>query len=460
MLLKKKEPIEASHIVVTLKPFKGIPSETYLKFIYGALLAVLLFCFLVLPGIKNYGSKLIVSSSPAGAAVYLSGKRLGTTPLKVFVKAGAYELTVKHPYFLPQSADIAVKGRRIFSLFFPKRLKIQNNLELANLHGMLQNAYEEAADWFAVPEEKGFPRPQRLYEAAKAITQIWEDLQESDKTLISRWAEDLLPLAVDAASFQETAAVWELLRKKGLPLSLQQTIPRQQSENFPSFEQALETWAGAPEADDPPTLNGADQAGLTIGGLAFRYARAGSFTMGDYANFNRNSAYDTFPRRLNISGFYYLEQPLSERAFAAFLSRSNLPDRAPYQRNLSNGAARYVSHSEAKAFCNYLTNLLAANNLPYTARLPYEAEWEFLAKQDLIDIDGFEWMEEAYYRYSPAFYSDKPSFYTLFSPSRRAVRGYSAATGPLPVWQRAFQEASWQTPYLGFRAVLVPIKQN
>ena len=117
--VQSEEDIEK--LTARLPMIGGIPPERYMPIAVAVFLFVLFGIVLVVPGLTKYGTRLTVRTAPSGASVYLDERRLGPAPVKVFVPAGDYQLTVRFPGLAEYREPISLSGRRIGSALFPLR---------------------------------------------------------------------------------------------------------------------------------------------------------------------------------------------------------------------------------------------------------------------------------------------------------------------------------------------------
>ncbi len=116
---------EIEDLKVKLLAIGKVPPERYAPIVLFTVVGLFLLAGLVLPGIRNYGSRLTVTSAPLGASVYIGDRRVGTTPVETFVSAGDHTLSVRFPGFEEYTDKLTVSGRLVGSLFFPRREHVE-----------------------------------------------------------------------------------------------------------------------------------------------------------------------------------------------------------------------------------------------------------------------------------------------------------------------------------------------
>ncbi|MBN2049552.1 MAG: SUMF1/EgtB/PvdO family nonheme iron enzyme, partial [Spirochaetales bacterium] len=239
---------------------------------------------------------------------------------------------------------------------------------------------------------------------------------------------------------------------------------------------------------------------VTLQGNSFIGVRGGSFLLGG------DSAAE-YPVKVEVPDLYVLDREVTREMYRRFLEknpawRKNALDTLlkealvteDYLKDLELAGeidlpVRYVSFHAAKAYCAWLQEELPESYSGWTVRLPYEAEWEWLALRDdrnegiflstgitgpqavqnrapsslgTYDLSGnlWEWCENWFY---PAGYTVENGYrkiedsYKFETGAEKAVRGGSWANRreEVTIRSRGSQPADWCTPFIGFRPVLV-----
>ncbi|MDA3950186.1 MAG: SUMF1/EgtB/PvdO family nonheme iron enzyme [Spirochaeta sp.] len=138
---------EIDELTVTLSPVFGVPPERYVPGLFAAAIVVALFFLFVFPGLRSYGTEMTVNSAPAGGSVYLDGTRIGSAPLTVFVPSGRYDVEVRFPGLRPFAAEVELGGRRIGSLFFPRRHTVNAVVGPETVQSELDQLMSEYSAW-------------------------------------------------------------------------------------------------------------------------------------------------------------------------------------------------------------------------------------------------------------------------------------------------------------------------
>lgn len=189
----RKVDLTEQDFSVELKPLLGIKPELYLRILFSALVLLVLFILILLPGLKNYGSLITVNSTPNHAALYIDGKYSGQTPLTLFVPAGKRRFKLEYTGVEKNLQEVEVKGRRLFSRFFPKR----RDLELAAKMIDAQAAAEALEKRFLQLScyhtfEKGTAPPAL---ATEAVQRILTAPPEQARPVLLSTLKRLLPVA-------------------------------------------------------------------------------------------------------------------------------------------------------------------------------------------------------------------------------------------------------------------------
>ncbi|MBN2531475.1 MAG: SUMF1/EgtB/PvdO family nonheme iron enzyme [Spirochaetales bacterium] len=258
------------------------------------------------------------------------------------------------------------------------------------------------------------------------------------------------------------------------------------------------------------TINLEEKKKISVKNTVFIFIPGTTYIMGDTVNLDSSFYPDmeTLPHPVTTESFYISEREVTNRDFLSFVKAN--PSWLPANREkliadelvtgnyLShwNGDSPVdedmekpvtdISYFAAREYCRWLTSFLSGQ-FPgrLSARLPYETEWECIAKYidnrvtaslffsergsgslsntgknandryPVRDIFGsvWEWCDNWYYPVDSAL----SPIDTAFTGSEKVVRGGSWATSKtdnVRSWTRGSQPPSWCTPYLGFRPVL------
>jgi formylglycine-generating enzyme required for sulfatase activity len=271
------------------------------------------------------------------------------------------------------------------------------------------------------------------------------------------------------------------------------------------------------QASQRPVVSGNT---ITVQGIRFTEIPEGVLLQGDGEN---GFASVQLPHPVSVPSFYMSETEVTNRLFRLFLQENS--DWSPDNRAalIRQGLVdeRYleswqdtagdsdsealpvsnVSYHAAQAFCRWLTGKLPPVYSGFSARLPFESEWEWAARGGLVGADyptGRPQEEERFLSsgvtgprpangsprngyglqdmtgnlwewcldwYSPVKYlftsmdaanNDFDSTEALPMGAERVIRGGSWANEQelITVSTRGSQPPEWCTPYLGFRVVL------
>jgi hypothetical protein len=149
---EKQGQAEITEDQVKLQPIKGIRPGVYLTVLYSAIIILILFLLLFLPGIRNPGSVLVVKTDPQGAAIRVDGAYMGTASDKIFVPKGQRTITAAAAGFESQDAVHKIPGRVFASLFFPRRYEVSFTLKTGDPAAAFALAAEDYAAWTFAPE--------------------------------------------------------------------------------------------------------------------------------------------------------------------------------------------------------------------------------------------------------------------------------------------------------------------
>ncbi|MCK5736320.1 MAG: hypothetical protein KAH21_07560, partial [Spirochaetaceae bacterium] len=181
--------IESIH--VKLKPVLGISPRAYVPAIWLLIFILIVFLFLVLPGIKKNGTYLTVWSLPSDSSVIVDGIRLGTSGDKVFVKHGSRNLVVRRAGFKAEKQKIEISGRIFASRLFPLQKQIVITLRPEDGYNHLSAGLRNFAGWAATGPEEG------RYAIPPVLTHTARDLLQTGYQYTDNLPKAALPLSID-----------------------------------------------------------------------------------------------------------------------------------------------------------------------------------------------------------------------------------------------------------------------
>ncbi|NIZ40060.1 PEGA domain-containing protein [Entomospira entomophila] len=453
-----------SDVHVSLQPIAGMKPQLYLKILYATLLAGILFLLLVLPGITRYGSIVHFNSYPERASIYVNGKRIGSTPMQIFLPAGDHEILLTKPFFLEHKETTTIKGRRLFSLFFPRVKEITPAFEIFDIHGLLETSYKEASFAYSASYSDKFPREPFLLHALDDL--IASNQLDTHKNDILRWAIDTWALVSDQQSLEDVIQLWNTLQQYEFPIDINIMTGIRFDPLNPQLGDIISYQQEYIESDYPINLSNNYQtlnsSYLNISGLTFDYQPPVSFLMGD----STHNHIQEFPSTVSLNEFYYTKNLVTQAEFNRVISSStktsdDLSDIIfnRFDKSIQDQPVSYVSLPVAKLFIEQINRELMRLQMPWRARLPLESEWEFLAQSKSINTAYYEWMEEGYYPLKNLLFAKKSTARTVFQPFLQSVRGFDPLADRLAMQQyhpRGAQDPSWQSPFISFRIVLEP----
>ena len=425
--MQKKQP--ETDDIVKLKPIMGIRPGIWLFALYSVILLVLIFLFLVLPGIRNPGAELILITEPQGAALRVDDIYMGTAKDKIFVPKGVHTLSAVLPGYNKETVKAKIPGRLFGSLFFPLRVEVRFTLKTSDPSGAFARAAADFAEWsFAGEPTATWQIPLSLSEGAYRTGQII-DRQNAAQILTA------------AARFTATrAAMRDIIRAKML-LDNQGLSPSPASA-FSSVSGILTFLSENPGS-----------AEWLFGLLPIE--AAAMVKTSDWYKKEAASLAETKPvqrswtARVNTAGlsfsgvtnFMICESAVSQAVFENFLNE--------------NEAWREIGASwfAASEFCRQLTSRLPASMAGMEVRLPTEAEWEEAAATGVIKMGegspngmgGWEWCADPF---APLQFikADAEAIQAVSSPERSLRSSLDASRASLP--------PEFSSPNVSFRPVI------
>jgi hypothetical protein len=483
---------------VKLKPLWGIRPGVYLAWFYGFIILGILFVVLFYPGLAHPGSILSLSSAPRGAAIRVDNVYLGTAPGDFFVPRGRHKIEMILPGFEPYQLETDIGSRLFASRFFPLRKTIRGELGLTRPAGLFSQAAADYAAWsFAGEPTAAYQIPLSLSEGAyrsgpagtdPAVYREFTGILSSALrfTLTRAGLRDLIraKYLIDNGGLSPSPVT--LLRSAGDILKLLSENPEAAlwlGDLLPPETAASLTassWYSRGRGNDPaPSLqyeNSGRGRVITLESLNFREIPGGTLIQ------NTPS-----PRKIPLEDFSIAETEISPESWANFVrarpewGKENTsaleargmvsgdylegPDKSEGFSAYPAAAVPGISWHAARAYCQWLTELLPADLGSYEVRLPTEAEWEYAAKTQaggtgLQDMLGglWEWCGEPFvplifFRPSPD--TDRSETLPFESPEK-PVRGGSWVNPPGSVGAetRGSLPSSSCSPFVSFRPVL------
>ena len=435
--------------VVRLKPFLGIRPGIYLAFIYGVVIATILFFILLYPGISNPGSLVSVKSEPSGAAVLVDGVYMGFTPSEIFIPRGSRKIEMKLPGFATKQIEKEIGGRLFASLLLPLKDEVKETLFAPDpAEAFLEYAKQYAAWAFSGEPSVAYQIPMDLSDGAYRLAG-----EARDPGIYTAMNDTITASSRFAAT---RAGLRDLLRAKNLlesggqaasPMSLLSSAADIIA--FLDENPAAALWLGdVLSGDSLPALTAsswymeaaaiekteisipAQGSFLDIGSLRFRLIEGGDLT-----GIN-------FPGKIGVGSFYICETVISESAWERFIEEnpkwklenmvsleeeglvtSDYLSRGDFSLSPDEGISGISWHA-AKAFCEWLSRLLPPQYSSREVRLPTEAEWEYAAVSGAINYgDYWEWCNDPF---APLNFLSTPetAISSLGSPER-SLRGGS-----------------------------------
>ena len=419
-MASEKGKADRSGAPVALKPLAGLAPSLYVPLIYGILLLLLLCVLLIVPGLVRYGTVVEFDSRPEGAAVYVDGIRIGATPLVAFVPAGEHRVELRRPYFATEEGNVTIAGRRIASLFFPRRQRYFSSLQLDDTDGLVEAAASDFAAWALIG------RATNQYQFAPTLTDSVRDLLSAGSfDSITALLENSLPDVASEALLRDFLKAYTLShssgmaagpnvlirlfaeilsaaeRYEGLPFFMLAALPAEMAEKlrqsnwFADFEDTyitnlLPTTHESPLADDTAAVS-------AISGIPFVTIPSGEFVMGSLMG-EPDIDVLLLPHVVSVPALFVGQTEVTQVQFARFLearpewdidrraeligrgvaTEDYLADWDP--RNPVAGLpAGSISWFAAQAFAEWLQEQLPASLVGYRVRLPSEREWEWIA---------------------------------------------------------------------------------
>lgn len=422
----KKQPLLPED-QVSLKNFFGISPRTYVPVLYSLVLLLVIFLFLIFPGIHRFGSHLSLSGAPETAGLYEEGLFLGSVDSEPFLKAGHHSLTLRYPGFEDRKIDVKVGGRLLGSLIFPRHqsLKIEPlQFRHASPREFTEYALKEFLRWnLTGPSREKHHKPMVLSNAVPLL--IKRDQHQ--------WAYALLRAAFGGISNAHSGGDWlyaafgaglldDLLRRNTrMILAAAQTLEKS-GHNPALLSPALSQYRAQLQSPSlkPDSTQAASPLTVKLSGssLTLRPVPGGSGILGILDSRETPSWQDSaFPVPFDTEGFYLADREITNQQWQIFLQENPLwkgENRKELERKgladdqylltfdtelqrSPEAPVRYISWHGAQAYCRWLNEKSRGTG---SFRLPTEYEWEWAAavNPSLSGMTGslWEWCDDPY----------------------------------------------------------------
>jgi formylglycine-generating enzyme required for sulfatase activity len=541
-------PADFSNVFVKLKPIFGIQPGIYLSVIYSLILVLALFFILVFPGIVNSGTLVTFSAMPGNAIIKVDDKYLGATDSRFFIKSGMRHIVIAKPFYKEISLNEKIDGSIFGSLFFPLKKNLSYQLEIEDIDGLVSLA---ASDFAEVGMIKDFTfdyqLPPVLSDTSRAVfaktgstpqivskidglldtSRYFVDSEQElydyakAKTIVASKGKifdykSLISLVFNIIHSKQDFPNYAFWLMNSLPKSLvkseKQAVDKflmykkiQQSKWFVDYEQKY-----FDEIKKAVTNQASSAAGSQyVDGKQYVLIPGGKLLMGDPDNINApdDILRESLPHFVDVPRFSIASSEVTNADFYRFVLENKewLPsNKALLEKKLVSEAylkswendkpldaslglpVSQVSYYAANAYCAWVSKRAPAG---MRVRLPYEYEWEFIAKAD--EASGYleypdkhkqapdpagsgtpdrfgiknmfgnlwTWCENWFYPAGYSLYSSKKPYYfdASLKGSEKAMRGGSWANAKidnLRSFTRGSLPPDFCTDYTGFRTVL------
>jgi hypothetical protein len=448
---------------VRLPPILGVRPGVYLSALYGLIILAVFFSLCVYPGLSRPGSAVSFHSEPWGAAIRIDGINRGAAPEDIFLEQGSHAVELALPGFETRRFELETPGRIFFSLFFPRRLRVRENLAAAAPLSVIAAAAGDYAAWSFTGEATGaYQIPLSLSEGVYRGAGF---LEGEDKAGAAELIRAAARFAVSQASLRDLSRAKLLLDNGGrAPSALSLIHSAGDILSWLSSTPGADAWLGALLPPESPVR---DSAWGPAAGPGVSNPAAGP-AVSPAAGPSIGAGGLSFRRLEALPGLYYSETPVDLAAWEEFVR-----DRPQWalentaglleQKLVSgdylispggeSGARTGVSWHGALAFCRWISGRLPPGFEAWEVRLPAEAEWEiFSSGEDSLagGAEGlWEWCGDPYAPF-PHFPAAPEAAAAVSSPER-VLRKAGMPRGSLP--------PEFCSPFVGFRPFLAPRDQ-
>jgi iron(II)-dependent oxidoreductase len=525
---------------VHLKPFLGMSPGLYLTILYALAVLIILFLLLFYKGLRDRGEYLRVNTFPPGASVRVDGRYAGSSPFEVLVKKGSHTITVNKPHYTTYTLEREFRGPVFATLFVRPRRELKINLELHDPAGLTRDALKDLSANPQIPEiltetvwggansPNGLDQLNDFIDKSKyfvtnpfqlySYLYAWSSLDADVKTMTPASLLASVTKIIRLNEKYENSPFWlaTVLPEEARQKLLETSWFAGRIAFFRNTYQQLQGRLKQPGA----VQTGTGRA-IAVRNMRFFHVPSGELLQG--SGEDGLAAAGQLPHPVVVPSFLMSETETSNREYRAFIEenpqwrpenkaelvKQGLADEqylASWQVDATDAGwedlpVTGVSFYASQAFCRWLDSKLPPSLSGYTARLPFESEWEWAARGGLVgadypggrpsekdrffapDITGpspvgssspngyglrdmtgnvWEWCVDWY---SPVAYlftswsadnNDFDSSREIPFGAEKVIRGGSWANKQelVKVSTRGSQPPGWCTPYLGFRVIL------
>ena len=381
-----------------------------------------------------------VESIPAGARVFVDGEDAGVTPLKTTLDAGRHVLALEHPGYSRYETPITVRSGEALDVG-PVELGLPDGTLLVRTEPVgadvsVAGRYRGRAP-LTLTLAPGVPHEITASLAGYAPEQRTQSVASGQKASLSFRLQAILgevavrgqpedaELLVDGVSRGPANQVLSLpaaphqleVRKPGLAAYVTTVTPKA------GLRQVVEYQLTTVEQARMAQIPGSVTTGL---GQELKLVRGGRFVMGSPRREPGRRSNES-QRKIELKRpFYFGTQEVTNQQFRQFRSAHASGIFKEETLDLDRQPAARVSWQDAAAFCNWLS---AKDGLPpaYVAkggglaltdpvttgyRLPTEAEWEFVARQDAGGaLRKYPWGDSLPVKARSGNYADQSAIY-------------------------------------------------
>ena len=436
---------------IELKSVLGIKPGIYLTVFYSAVLVLIFFLLLVLPGIKNYGSRISFKGHPDEISVWIDDVYAGATPFTAFVKKGEHNVIFRKAGFKEINEKIDVKGYFFATLIKKPEIEIEKKLLIDNLENYLEWNLKEFTLWGGVGSFYSSYQPEKiLSKSMKNLPLKYHDDEIIEKYLLTSYknitdeflfndflkslyyyksnsntvaspSDYLKTIAYAAEKVSDNKKLFlyaSAIMKEEVKSEI---LPNGRSDLFfRSYEKRLVKNGELPSPYNEVNIEGNKYIRIPSG----RYLFGNGET--DFVPSLINPDYE-IPHNIYLESFYISSNEVTNSDFQQFIrenskwAKSNIDNlikeglvNEDYLKNWNNQgpaederkfSVRFVSNFAAEAYCIWLSGKLDEKMKDMKIALPDEYQWEAAAlyseKNDkiLFDIKGslWEWCSNWFY---------------------------------------------------------------
>ena len=387
---KTEKPAE-----VKLKSIFGIPPGLYLIILYTFIVLATLFIVFFLPGIIRNGSEVSFSTTPYGAAIYCDDIYIGSGEVAKFIPKGTHTFSFKKTGYKSEVIKLNIRGKIIFSWMFPRRESVNTSLKLDSLDTYLFSRAKTLYEWSFITDYSS------NYFYPELFTKVAEDLADTDLsadqiTRVSEFYKHTAALISSDKMFSDYSIGAEILNKR-YGIQFTETSHVELLQNY--FAKTDIAKKSSSAILDNNYVTGNQKNGfeyIQLFDTSYVQLSAVNVLSGN-PDFMSTSKLTEYPTQVTMDPYAIASKEISVKDYALFLKQNPGWSISNKQNLLNDGLVdeqylldvnllnqtdlpiRNISWYAAKAYCNWVSDVMPSEYSNLYMSLPSTSQWQYAA---------------------------------------------------------------------------------